>query len=92
MARSQFFKHAHFRRFAIGIAATTMWLAVGSAYADHGGGHWHHQVTISGSPAQSVTAGQYSVPSDLTWLGLDMALNPAYGWDALAAPASAFLQ
>src|SRR5262249_43571018 len=62
MARSHFFRHAHCRRFAIGIAAATMWLAVGSAYGDqqgdHGGGHWHDQVTISGSPAQSVTAGQ----------------------------------
>jgi mannan endo-1,4-beta-mannosidase len=35
--------------------------------------------------------GRYSVPSDLTWFGLDMALNPAYGWDALAAPAPVFL-
>jgi hypothetical protein len=35
--------------------------------------------------------GRYSVPSDLTWFGLDMALNPAYGWDAVAAPAPVFL-
>jgi mannan endo-1,4-beta-mannosidase len=35
--------------------------------------------------------GRYSVPSDLTWFGLDMALNPAYGWDALASPAPVFL-
>jgi mannan endo-1,4-beta-mannosidase len=35
--------------------------------------------------------GHYSVPSDLTWFGLDMALNPAYGWDALASPAAVFL-
>jgi hypothetical protein len=35
--------------------------------------------------------GRYSVPSDLTWFGLDMTLNPVYGWDALATPASGFL-
>jgi hypothetical protein len=38
------------------------------------------------------SCGRYSVPSDLTWFGLDMTLNPAYGWDALASPASVFLQ
>jgi hypothetical protein len=32
--------------------------------------------------------GLYSVPSDLTQYGLDLALNPAYGWSALASPAS----
>ena len=35
--------------------------------------------------------GRYSVPSDLTSFGLDMTLNPVYGWDALATPASGFL-
>jgi len=37
------------------------------------------------------SCGKYSVPSDLTWFGLDMTLNPAYGWEALASPPSAFL-
>ena len=35
--------------------------------------------------------GYYRVPSDLTWYGLDIALNPAYGLDALASPAAVFL-
>jgi hypothetical protein len=35
--------------------------------------------------------GLYSAPSGLTQYGLDMALNPAYGWSALASPASVFL-
>ena len=35
--------------------------------------------------------GLYSAPSGLTWYGLDMALNPAHGWNALAAPAQVFL-
>jgi len=34
--------------------------------------------------------GQYAKPSDLTWYGLDIVLNPAYGYDALASPASVF--
>ncbi len=38
------------------------------------------------------SCGKYSVPSDLTEYGLDMTLNPAYGWDALASPAPVFLQ
>jgi len=37
------------------------------------------------------SCGQYTAPSSLTWYGLDMTLNPAYGWDALASPASVFL-
>jgi len=35
---------------------------------------------------------KYTVPSDLNWYGLDVVLNPAYGFDALASPASVFLQ
>jgi len=31
---------------------------------------------------------KYTVPSDLNWYGLDVVLNPAYGFDALASPAS----
>ena len=34
---------------------------------------------------------KYTVPSDLNWYGLDVVLNPAYGFDALASPASVFL-
>jgi hypothetical protein len=33
---------------------------------------------------------QYSAPSSLTWYGLDVVLNPLYGLDALATPASVF--
>jgi hypothetical protein len=36
--------------------------------------------------------GVYTQPSDLTYFGLDVTLNPSYGWDALASPASYFLQ
>jgi hypothetical protein len=43
------------------------------------------------SMSLTYNCGRYSVPSDLTEYGLDMALNPAYGWDALASPASVFL-
>jgi mannan endo-1,4-beta-mannosidase len=35
--------------------------------------------------------GAYTGPSSLTWYGLDVALNPAYGWIALASPATEFL-
>ncbi|MBV8147333.1 MAG: cellulase family glycosylhydrolase, partial [Gammaproteobacteria bacterium] len=35
--------------------------------------------------------GLYSTPAALTWYGLDMALNPAHGWNALASPAPVFL-
>jgi mannan endo-1,4-beta-mannosidase len=35
--------------------------------------------------------GDYTAPSSLTQFGLDVTLNPAYGWIALASPASAFL-
>ena len=35
--------------------------------------------------------GLYSAPSSLTWYGLDMALNPAHGWNALASPAPVFV-
>jgi hypothetical protein len=35
--------------------------------------------------------GLYPAPSGLTWYGLDMTLNPAYSWDALASPASVFV-
>jgi hypothetical protein len=36
------------------------------------------------------SCGIYTAPTSLTWYGLDMTLNPAYGWDALASPASVF--
>ncbi len=36
--------------------------------------------------------GAYEVPSDLTYYGLDMTLNPEYGWIALASPASEFIR
>ena len=35
--------------------------------------------------------GTYTAPSDLTWFGLDVTLNPAYGLGALASPPAAFL-
>jgi mannan endo-1,4-beta-mannosidase len=35
--------------------------------------------------------GDYTAPSSLTEYGLDVTLNPAYGWIALASPAAAFL-
>jgi hypothetical protein len=41
--------------------------------------------------SMTYNCGQYSAPSSLTWYGLDIALNPAYGWDALATPASVFV-
>ena len=41
--------------------------------------------------SMTYSCGQYTAPSGLTWYGLDMTLNPAYGWDALASPASVFL-
>jgi len=36
--------------------------------------------------------GQYLAPSRLTRYGLDVALNPAYGWIALASPAAFFVE
>jgi len=41
--------------------------------------------------SMTYNCGTYSVPSDLTYYGLDVTLNPAYGWIALASPASAFV-
>jgi hypothetical protein len=37
------------------------------------------------------SCGYYTAPSSLTYFGLDVTLNPAYGWDALASPASVFV-
>ena len=37
------------------------------------------------------SCGHYTAPSDLTYFGLDVTLNPAYGWDALASPAASYL-
>ena len=41
--------------------------------------------------SMTYSCGRYTAPSDLTEFGLDMTLNPAYGWIALASPASYFL-
>ena len=41
--------------------------------------------------SMTYNCGQYGAPSSLTWYGLDITLNPAYGWDALATPASVFV-
>jgi mannan endo-1,4-beta-mannosidase len=41
--------------------------------------------------SMTYTCGVYTAPSSLTWFGLDVALNPAYGWIALASPATVFL-
>ena len=37
------------------------------------------------------SCGHYTAPSSLTYFGLDVTLNPAYGWDALASPPATFL-
>jgi mannan endo-1,4-beta-mannosidase len=37
------------------------------------------------------SCGHYTAPSSLTYFGLDVTLNPAYGWDALASPPASFL-
>jgi len=41
--------------------------------------------------SMTYSCGRYTAPSGLTEYGLDMALNPVYGWIALASPASWFL-
>jgi len=38
--------------------------------------------------SMTYSCGQYSVPSNLTWYGLDVTFNPAYGLEALARPAA----
>jgi hypothetical protein len=40
--------------------------------------------------SMTYTCGVYTTPSTLTF-GLDVALNPVYGWDALAIPSEYFL-
>jgi hypothetical protein len=41
--------------------------------------------------SMTYSCGHYTAPSSLTQYGLDLTLNPAYGWIALASPAAAFL-
>jgi len=41
--------------------------------------------------SMTYSCGQYGAPSNLTWYGLDLTLNPAYGLSALASPAADFL-
>jgi len=54
MARIDFRKLLPLQRCLFALVVALMWCTVSAAYQ----GHWHDHVTISGTPAGSVTVGQ----------------------------------
>jgi hypothetical protein len=61
------------------------------ATAEANGLGWAPWAWDAGSAYTISNTGDYTAPSNLTGYGLDVTLNPAYGWKSLASPASSFL-
>jgi hypothetical protein len=61
------------------------------ATAEANGLGWAAWSWDAGGAYTMTKTGDYTTPSSLTGYGLDVTLNPAYGWISVASPASSFL-